>query len=72
MSKAANDDFQLDGWDLASSFVQQPLGVEYIYMVTSDRYPKMTISVESTALQVQQSLYGLKQASRLLSDCLSG
>ena len=29
MSKAANDDYQLGCWDLASSFVQQPLDVDH-------------------------------------------
>ena len=71
VSKAANDDFQLDCWDLASSFVQQPLDVDHMYMVTPDGYPKTTASGERTALHVRQSLYGLKQASRLLSDRLS-
>ena len=71
VSKAANDDFQLDCWDLASSFVQQPLDVDHMYMVTPDGYPKTTTSGERTALHVRQSLYGLKQASRLLSDRLS-
>ena len=71
VSKAANDDFQLDCWDLASSFVQQPLDVDHMYMVTPDGYPKITASGERTALHVRQSLYGLKQASRLLSDRLS-
>ena len=72
VSKAANDDYQLDCWDLASSFVQQPLDVNHMYMQTPDGYPKFDINGKRTALHVRQSLYGLKQASRLLSDRLSG
>jgi len=72
VSKAANDDYQLDCWDLASSFVQQPLDVDHMYMQTPDGYPKFDVNGKRTALHVRQSLYGLKQASRLLSDRLSG
>ena len=72
VSKAANDDYQLDCWDLASSFVQQPLDVDHMYMKTPDGYPKFDGDGARTALHVRQSLYGLKQASRLLSDRLSG
>ena len=71
MSKAVQDDFQLDSFDLASSFVQQKLDVEHMFMETPDGYPKEFPTGVRTALHVKQSLYGLKQASRLLSDRMS-
>ena len=64
VSKAANDDFQLDCWDLARS-VQQPLDINHTCMVTPDGYPKTTTSRERSALHVRQSLPRPKSASRL-------
>ena len=72
MSKAANGDYQLDCWDLASSFVQQPLDVDHMYMQTPGGYPKFDVNGKRTALHLRQSMYGLKQAPRLLPDRLSG
>ena len=71
LSKAVRDDFQIDCFDLASSFVQQKIDVDHLFMETPDGYPKTLSSGERSALHVRQSLYGLKQASRLLSDRLS-
>ena len=68
--QAANEDFQLRCWDLAISFVQEPLDVGQMLMATPGGYFKMAINGERTALHVLQNLYGLKQASRLLSGRL--
>ena len=43
-----------------------------MYMQTPGGYPKFDKNGKRTALHVRQSLYGLKQASRLLSGRLSG
>jgi len=71
MAIATERGFQLDQWDLKSSFVQQKLDVEHMYMETPDGYDHFLPDGRRAALHCQQSLYGLKQSSRLLHDRLS-
>jgi hypothetical protein len=71
MAMAVERDFQLDMWDLKSSFVQQKLDVDHMYMESPDGYDKFLPDGRRTALHCLQSLYGLKQSSRLLHERLS-
>ena len=72
LAKAANEDLQLTSWDLASSFIQQKLDVEHMYMECPAGYDKfMSDGTTPAALHCLQSIYGLKQSSRLLHDRLS-
>ena len=68
---AVDRDFQLDQWDLKSSFVQQKLDVEHMYMEPPEGYEKFLPDGRRSALHCLQSLYGLKQSSRLLHERLS-
>jgi hypothetical protein len=71
MAMSVDRDFQLDQWDLKSSFVQQKLDVEHMYMEVPEGYDKYLPDGRRAALHCQQSIYGLKQASRLLHERLS-
>jgi transposase InsO family protein len=68
---AVDRDLQLDQWDLKSSFVQQKLDVEHMYMEPPEGYDKLLPDGRRSALHCLQSLYGLKQSSRLLHERLS-
>jgi hypothetical protein len=63
---AAEKDLRLDQWDLKNSFIQQRLDVEHMYMECPDGYSKTMESGEPAAIHCLQSIYGLKQSSRLL------
>lgn len=71
LAMAVDRDFQLDQWDLKSSFVQQKLDVDHMYMETPEGYEQFLPNGKRAALHCQQSLYGLKQSSRLLHERLS-
>jgi hypothetical protein len=68
---AAEKDLRLDQWDLKNSFIQQRLDVEHMYMECPDGYSKTMESGEPAAMHCLQSIYGLKQSSRLLHQRLS-
>ena len=68
---AADRDLRLDQWDLKNSFIQQKLDVEHMYMECPDGYSKTMESGEPAAMHCLQSIYGLKQSSRLLHQRLS-
>ena len=68
---AADRDLRLDQWDLKNSFIQQRLDVEHMYMECPDGYSKTMESGEPAAMHCLQSIYGLKQSSRLLHQRLS-
>jgi hypothetical protein len=68
---AADKDLQLDQWDLKNSFIQQKLDVEHMYMECPDGYAKQMENGEPAAMHCLQSIYGLKQSSRLLHQRLS-
>jgi len=68
---ACNRGFQLDQWDLKSSFIQQQLDVEHMYLECPEGYDKLMPNGEPAALHCKQSIYGLKQSSRLLHKRLS-
>ena len=68
---AAERNLQLDQWDLKNSFIQQKLDVEHVYMECPDGYPKTMEGGEPAAMHCRQSIYGLKQSSRLLHQRLS-
>ena len=68
---AADRDLQLDQWDLKNSFIQQKLDVEHMYMECPDGYTKQMENGEPAAMHCLQSIYGLKQSSRLLHQRLS-
>jgi len=72
LSLAARYDLRLDQWDLESSFIQQKIDVDHLYMECPDGYPKTMPDGSPAALHVRQSIYGLKQASKLLHEHLSG
>ena len=71
MADAAARDFQLDQWDLKSSFIQQELDVDHMYMECPEGYDKFTPDGQRAALHCRRSIYGLKQSSRLLHERLS-
>ena len=71
LSLAADRDFVLTQWDLKSSFVQQKLDVDHMYMEVPDGMPKTLEDGQPAALHCLQSIYGLRQSSRLLFDRLS-
>ena len=68
---AAANDFTLTQWDLKSSFIQQKLDVDHMYMEVPEGMPKTLPDGRPAALHCLQSTYGLKQSSRLLHDRLS-
>ena len=68
---AAERNLQLDQWDLNNSFILQKLDVEHMYMECPDGYPKTMEGGEPAAMHCRQSIYGLKQSSRLLHQRLS-
>ena len=68
---AAATDMQLDTWDLQNSFLQQKLDVEHMYMECPAGYSNVTDNGQPAALHLKQSIYGLKQASRLLHERLA-
>jgi hypothetical protein len=57
--------------DLKNSFIQQKLDVEHMYMECPDGYTKQMENGEPAAMHCLQSIYGLKQSSRLLHQRLS-
>ena len=71
LSKAANEDLQLTNWDLASSFIQQELDTDNLFMQPPAGYEKYLPNGQPAALHCLKSIYGLKQSSRLLHDRLS-
>jgi len=68
---AADKDLQLTQWDLKNSFIQQRIDVEHMYMECPDGYDKFLPDGSPAALHCLQSIYGLKQSSRLLHERLS-
>jgi hypothetical protein len=62
---------QLDQFDLKNGFIQQAIDVDHLYMECPDGYPKVMPNGEAAALHCLQSIYGLKQSSRLLHQRLS-
>ena len=71
LALAVERDLQLSQFDLKSSFVQVKLDVEHMYLEVPDGYDKFMPDGERAALHCLQSLYGLKQSSRLLHERLS-
>ena len=71
MANAAARDFQLTQWDLKSSFIQQDLDVDHMYMECPEGYEKTTADGKPAALHCLKSIYGLKQSSRLLHERLA-
>jgi hypothetical protein len=68
---ATDRDMQLDQWDLKNSFIQQKIDVDHLYMECPDGYSKVLPDGSPAALHCLQSIYGLKQSSRLLHQRLS-
>jgi len=68
---AADRDMQLDQFDLKNGFIQQAIDVDHLYMECPDGYSKDMPNGEPAALHCLQSIYGLKQSSRLLHQRLS-
>ena len=68
LALAAEKDMALTGWDLKSSFIQQKLDVDHMYMETPFMFDKFTSEGAPAALHCLQSIYGLKQSSRLLHE----
>ena len=68
---SAARDFQLNQWDLKSSFIQQDLDVEHMYLETPDGFDKSLPDGQPSALHLLKSIYGLRQSSRLLHDRMS-
>jgi hypothetical protein len=71
LALAAAEDLQIDQWDLKNGFIQQPIDVEHLYVECPDGYSKVMPDGSPAALHCLQSLYGLKQSSRLLHERLS-
>jgi len=71
LAMAANKDLQITNWDLASSFIQQELDTDKMYMEPPAGYNKYLPDGRPAALHCLKSIYGLKQSSRLLHDRLS-
>ena len=71
LSLAADRDFVLTQWDLKISFVQQKLDVDHMYMEVPEGMSKTLPDGQPAALHCLQSIYGLRQSSRLLFDRLS-
>jgi hypothetical protein len=70
LSLATAHDLRLDCWDLKNSFLQQKIDVDHLYMEVPDGLDKLMPDGQPAALHCLQSLYGLKQASRLLHERL--
>ena len=72
LAHATANDHQIDQWDLESSFIQQDLDVDHLYVEAPDGYSKtMDDGVTPAALHLKKSLYGLVQSSRLLHKRMS-
>jgi hypothetical protein len=72
LARAAANDLQLDQWDLKSSFIQQDIDVDHLYLETPEGYSKfLDDGVTPAALHLKKSLYGLVQSSRLLHQRLA-
>jgi hypothetical protein len=71
LAMAAANDFVLTQWDLKSSFIQQKLDVDHMYLEVPEGMPKTLPDGRPAALHCLQSIYGLRQSSRLLHDRLS-
>jgi hypothetical protein len=72
LARAAAKDLQIDQWDLKSSFIQQDIDVDHLYLETPEGYSKfLEDGVTPAALHLKKSLYGLVQSSRLLHKRLS-
>jgi len=72
MAHSAANDLRLDQWDLKNAFLQQRIDVDHMYMAPPDGYDKMMDDgVTPAALHCLGSIYGIKQASRLLHTRLS-
>jgi hypothetical protein len=72
LARAAAKDLQIDQWDLKSSFIQQDIDVDHLYLETPEGYDKfLDDGVTPAALHLKKSLYGLVQSSRLLHKRLS-
>ena len=65
---AAANDLTLSQWDLTSSFIQQDLDVEHMYMEIPDGVDIKMPDGGEAALHCKKSIYGLKQSSRLLHE----
>lgn len=73
LARAAAKDLQIDQWDLKSSFIQQDIDVDHMYLEPPEGYSKtMEDGTTPAALHLKKSLYGLVQSSRLLHKRLSG
>jgi hypothetical protein len=70
LALATAHDLRLDCWDLKNSFLQQKIDVDHLYMEVPDGLEKLMPDGQPAALHCLQSLYGLKQASRLLHERL--
>ena len=68
LALAVEKDLRLDGFDLKSSFLQQKLDVPHLYLETPDGFDKLMPDGSPSALHLRQSIYGLKQSSRLLHE----
>jgi len=71
MAIAVDRDMRLDIWDLKNGFIQQRLDVDNMYMECPDGYSKDMPDGSPAALHCMQSIYGLRQSSRLLHERLS-
>lgn len=72
LARAAALDLQIDQWDLKSSFIQQDIDVDHLYMETPEGHSKvLDDGVTPAALHLKKSIYGLVQSSRLLHQRLS-
>ena len=70
LALAAARDLSLHSWDLKNSFLQQKIDVDHLYMEVPEGMDAFLPDGSPAALHCLQSIYGLKQASRLLHDRL--
>ena len=68
LAMAVEKDLVLTSFDLKSSFIQQKLDVPHLYMECPEGYDKFLPDGRPAALHCLQSIYGLKQSSRLLHE----
>ena len=68
LALAAKHDLKITSWDLTSAFVQTKLDREHIFMQTPFGFPTELPDGRRTALRLKQSLYGLKQSSKILHE----
>jgi hypothetical protein len=72
LARAAAKDLQIDQWDLKSSFIQQDIDVDHLYLEVPEGFDRfMDDGVTPAALHLKKSLYGLVQSSRLLHKRMS-